>query len=432
MMVSGGGAAGRIAGLVERVLGKPSPLALRTWDGAQVGPDDGPVVVVNSRRALRRVLWQPDELGLARAWVAGEVDVEGDLEEALSRLEDVLDSLDHRPKLSASDRAEALRAAVLLGAVGPQPKPPSIEAGLAGERHSRDRDRAAISHHYDVGNDFYQLVLGPSMVYSCAYWAEAELPSYTLEDAQRDKNELICRKLGLQPGMRLLDVGCGWGSLLLHAAREYGVHALGVTLSGAQAELAKRRIGDAGLEDLVEVRVQDWRDVDEPPFDAVASVGMAEHLGGEKWPEYTTRLYELLKPHGRLLNHQIVKGKQRDEPAGVRRRRRSFIDAYVFPDGELLPISQVIAHLEEGGFEVRDVHGLREHYARTLRAWVSNLESGWDRAVALAGEARARVWRLYMTGSALSFDAARIGVHQVLAVRPDANGRSDMPMTRTV
>ncbi|NED95206.1 class I SAM-dependent methyltransferase [Phytoactinopolyspora alkaliphila] len=431
-MVSGGGAAGRIAGLVERVLGKPSPLALRTWDGAQVGPEDGPVLVVNSRRALRRILWQPDELGLGRAWVAGEIDVEGDLEEALARLEDILEGLDHRPKLSASDRAEALRAAVLLGAVGPQPKPPSIEAGLAGERHSRERDRAAISHHYDVGNDFYQLVLGASMVYSCAYWTGDEHPSYTLADAQRDKNDLICRKLGLEPGMRLLDVGCGWGSLLIHAAREYGVHATGVTLSEAQAELAKRRVADAGLDHLVEVRVQDWRDVADAPFDAVASVGMAEHLGAQMWPEYVSRLYELLRPGGRLLNHQIVKGRQQSEPAAGNGRRRSFIDAYVFPDGELLPISRVISYVEGGGFEVRDVHGLREHYARTLRAWVANLVSSWDRAVSLAGEPRARVWRLYMTGSALSFDAGRIAVHQVLAVRPDEDGRSDMPMTRTV
>jgi cyclopropane-fatty-acyl-phospholipid synthase len=377
-------------------------------------------------------MWQPDELGLARAWVAGEIDVDGDLEEAMARLDSVLNNLDARPKLSAVDRAEALRAAVLLGAVGPQPKPPSIEAELAGERHSKQRDRAAISHHYDVGNDFYELVLGTSMTYSCAYWTDPDNPSYTLEDAQRDKHELICRKLGLEPGMRLLDVGCGWGSLVIHAAREYGVEAVGVTLSDAQGEFAQRRIIDAGLGDQATVYVKDWRDVDDGPYDAIASVGMAEHLGAATWPQYAERLHAMLRPGGRLLNHQIVKLWDRPVSAPSNRDSRSFIDAYVFPDGELIPVGDVVSRLEEGGLEVRDVQGLREHYAQTLRAWVANLDAGWDRAVQAAGGERARVWRLYMTGSALSFDAARIGVHQVLAVRPDLDGRSDMPMVRTV
>ncbi|AYY14389.1 class I SAM-dependent methyltransferase [Actinobacteria bacterium YIM 96077] len=430
-MMSAGGAAGRIAGLVERVLAQPSPLAIRAWDGSRAGPADGPVIVVTSRRALRRVLWQPDELGLARAWVAGELDVEGDLEEALAELETVLDRVDSRPKLSASDRAEALRSAVLLGALGPQPKPPVIEAELAGERHSKKRDRAAISHHYDVGNDFYELVLGSSMVYSCAYWTKPDDPAYTLEDAQRDKHDLVCRKLGLEPGMRLLDVGCGWGSLVLHAAREYGVRAVGVTLSEAQGEFAQRRIDDAGIGDLAEVRVQDWRDIDDGPYDAIASVGMAEHLGARNWPSYTARLYELLSPGGRLLNQQIVRAAQR-HATHRSGRRRTFIDAYVFPDGELMPIGDIVSELEGAGFEVRDVHNLREHYARTLRAWVDNVETAWMRAVRLAGTARARVWRLYMTGSALSFDAGRIAIHQVLAVRRDDEGRSHVPMVRTV
>lgn len=427
------GTAGRIAGLVERVLGHPSPLAIRTWDGSQAGPSTGPVLVVRSRQALRRLLWQPDELGLARAWVAGELDVDGDLEEALAELDDVLNSLDTRPRLSASDRAEVLRTAVLLGAVGPQPKPPDVEAELAGTRHTKGRDRVAISHHYDVGNDFYELVLGPSMVYSCAYWTRDDDSDYSVDEAQRDKNDMICRKLGLAPGMRLLDVGCGWGSLIIHAAREYGVRGVGVTLSEAQAEFARRRIDDAGLGDLLEVRVQDWRDVDDGPYEAIASVGMAEHLGSEKWPEYTERMYELLAPEGRLLNHQIVRDVR--QRAGAHRRSaktRTFIDAYVFPDGELIPVADVVHRIEQAGFEIRDVHNLREHYGRTLRAWVANLERGWERAVNLAGEARARVWRLYMTGSALSFDAGRIGVHQVLAVKRDGHGRSGMPAVRTV
>jgi cyclopropane-fatty-acyl-phospholipid synthase len=431
--MSTGGAAGRIAGLVERLLGRPLPLAVRTWDGAQAGPEGGPVLVIRSRRALRRLLWQPDEIGLARAWVSGEIDVEGDLDEALVRLDATLRELGDGVRFSAADRADVIRLAVVLGALGPPLKPPPEEVVLAGDRHSRDRDQAAVTHHYDVGNEFYELVLGPSMVYSCAYWTgdETAADPVTLEDAQRAKNELICHKLGLEPGMRLLDVGSGWGSLVLHAAQHYGVEAVGVTLSVPQAEYAKQRVADAGLSDAVEIRVQDWRDVTDGPFDAVASVGMAEHLGASMWPEYAARLYSLLRPGGRLLNHQIVRSG-RPRAGGLARPRRSFIDAYVFPDGELIPIGDVVERLEAGGLEVRDVQALREHYARTLRVWVRNLERGWHRAVDLAGEGRARVWRLYMAASAVSFDAARIGVDQVLAVRPHRDGRSDLPMVRPV
>ncbi|WP_116950010.1 SAM-dependent methyltransferase [Jiangella endophytica] len=426
--MSTGGAAGRIAGLLERLLGRPLPLGIRTWDGAHAGPTDGPVLVIRSRRALRRLLWQPDEIGLARGWVAGELDVEGDLDDALTRLDDALRELGDRGRFTAADRAEVIRLAVVLGAVGPPLKPPPEEVVLAGDRHSKGRDQAAISHHYDVGNDFYELVLGPSMVYSCAYWTGDDA---TLEDAQRAKNELICQKLGLRSGMRLLDVGSGWGSLALHAAEQHGVEAVGVTLSVPQAEYAKQRVADAGLADAVEIRVQDWRDVADGPYDAVASVGMAEHLGSARWPEYAARLYGLLRPGGRLLNHQIVRSG-RPRAGGLARPRRTFIDAYVFPDGELIPVGDVVNGLEAGGFEVRDVQALREHYARTLRAWVVNLERGWHRAVDLAGEGRARVWRLYMAASAVSFYAARIGVDQVLAVRPHGDGRSDLPMVRPV
>lgn len=427
--MSTGGAAGRIVGLLERLLGGPLPLSIRTWDGAEAGPNGGPTLVIRSRRALRRLVWQPDEIGLARAWVAGELDIEGDLEDALLRLDDTIDHLRQRPKLTPAERAEAIRVGVVLGVVGPPLKPPPEEVVLTGDRHSRGRDRAAISHHYDVGNAFYEIVLGPSMVYSCAYWAKDE-QGYTLEDAQRDKNELICRKLGLEPGMRLLDVGCGWGSLVLHAAREYGVSVVGVTLSAVQADYARRRVAEAGLADAVEIRTQDWRDVDDGPFDAIASVGMAEHLGAERWPEYAARLHDLLRPGGRLLNHQIVQAGRHRPGSGP--RRRTFIDAYVFPDGELIPVGEVVSRLESAGFEVRDVHALREHYARTLRSWVSNLEAAWHRAVEAAGVGRARVWRLYMAGSALAFDAGRIGVHQVLAVRPHRDGRSDVPIVRPV
>jgi cyclopropane-fatty-acyl-phospholipid synthase len=417
-------AADRVVHIFERLLGTPVPLRIRAWDGSVAGATDGPTLLINSRRALRRLIWQPDEVGLGRAWVTGEIDVDGDLEQAMTQFEIIGRGLAARRRLSLADRADVLRAAIRLGVVGLAPKPPPEEIALAGQRHSKSRDRVAVTHHYDVGNDFYQIVLGPSMVYSCAYWTRPDDPGYTLEHAQRDKLELICRKLGLEPGMRLLDVGCGWGALVVHAAREHGVQAVGITLSEEQAEFARKRVVEAGLADIVDVRVQDWRDVDDDPFDAIASVGMAEHLGAERWGEYADTLHGLLVPGGRLLNHQIVRRP------GPPRSGRTFIDAYVFPDGELLPLGDVVSAIEAADLEVRDVESLREHYARTLRQWVANLEHQWDRAVELTSSGRARVWRLYMTGSALSFEAGRIGVAQVLAVRRRTDGGSGLPATR--
>jgi cyclopropane-fatty-acyl-phospholipid synthase len=418
-------AADRVVHILERLLGTPVPLRIRAWDGSVAGATDGPTLLINSRRALRRLIWQPDEVGLGRAWVTGEIDVDGDLEQAMTQFEIIGRGLAARRRLSLADRADVLRTAIRLGVVGLAPKPPPEEIALAGQRHSKSRDRVAITHHYDVGNDFYEIVLGPSMVYSCAYWTRPDDPGYTLEHAQRDKLELICRKLGLEPGMRLLDVGCGWGALVVHAAREHGVQAVGITLSEEQAEFARKRVVEAGLADIVDVRVQDWRDVDDDPFDAIASVGMAEHLGAERWVEYADTLHGLLVPGGRLLNHQIVRRP------GPPRSGRTFIDAYVFPDGELLPLGDVVSAIEAPDLEVRDVESLREHYARTLRQWVANLEHQWDRAVELTSSGRARVWRLYMTGSALSFDAGRIGVAQVLAVRRHTDGGSGLPATRS-
>ncbi|HEV7626837.1 MAG TPA: cyclopropane-fatty-acyl-phospholipid synthase family protein, partial [Streptomyces sp.] len=297
-----------------------------------------------------------------------------------------------------------------------------------GARHTPGRDRRAISHHYDVGNDFYELVLGPSMVYSCAYWepgsgSHARTP--TLEDAQHAKLDLICRKLALRPGMRMLDVGCGWGSLALHAAREYGVHVVGITLSHEQATRARKRVAEEGLTDRVEIRVQDYREVSDGPYEAIASIGMAEHVGKDHYRQYADGLYSLLKPGGRLLNHQIARRPLQDESAY---EVDDFIGAYVFPDGELAPVAQTVGVLEEAGFEVRDVESLREHYALTLRAWVANLEAGFLRAMRLTSPGRARVWRLYMAASALSFERNRIGINQILAVRTSGSGDSGLPL----
>ncbi|MFF7354051.1 MULTISPECIES: class I SAM-dependent methyltransferase [Streptomyces] len=423
-------AASRLRSLAEQVLGVPLPVRLRAWDGSQAGPPDAPVLVVRNRRALRRMLFKPGELGLARAWVSGDLGIEGDLYTAL----DAMAGLVWERGEDARGPAEALRdpavrAAVreLLRLAGPPipPSPPREEVRRPRRKlHTRRTDRRAISHHYDVGNDFYEIVLGPSMVYSCAYWGAVEGDA-ALETAQRDKLELVSAKLGLSPGRRLLDVGCGWGSMAIHAAREHGASVVGVTLSQEQAAYARKRVADEGLTDRVEIRVQDYRDVTDGPFDAISSIGMAEHVGAERYLEYTQQLYGLLKPGGRLLNHQIGRRPQYDESAY---EVDEFIDAYVFPDGELAPLGTTVTQLERAGFEVRDVESLREHYARTLRRWVANLEADWDRAVRLTSPGRARVWLLYMAACALAFERNRIGVNQVLAIRTPQSGASGLPL----
>ncbi|MFJ6797847.1 class I SAM-dependent methyltransferase [Streptomyces sp. NPDC091268] len=427
-------AAPRLAALAETLWGAALPVRIRAWDGSEAGPPSGPVLVFGHRRALRRMLWKPGELGLARAWVAGELTVEGDLFELLDRVAGLLWERGPRDPAAPAGaggpvallRDPRRRAAVreLIGLARPWPAPaapPEEAARRGGPRHTKGRDRAAVSHHYDVGNDFYRHVLGPSMVYSCAYWS----PGGTLEDAQRDKLDLVCRKLALNPGDRLLDVGCGWGSLALHAARAYGARVTGITLSVEQAAYARKRVAEEGLADLVEIRVQDYRDVQDGPYDAISSIGMAEHVGADRYREYARTLHALLRPAGRLLNHQIARRPEPDEEAY---RINPFIDAYVFPDGELSPLGTTVGELERAGFEVRDVEALREHYALTLRAWVARLERAWDEAVRLTSPGRARVWLLYMAASALGFEHGRLGVNQVLAVKPAPGGDAALPL----
>ncbi|MEU8949434.1 cyclopropane-fatty-acyl-phospholipid synthase family protein [Streptomyces sp. NPDC048489] len=420
-------AAPRLKSLVEQLLGAPLPVRVRAWDGSEAGPPGAPALVVRNRRALRRLLWKPGEVGLARAWVSGDLGVEGDLYTALDLVSGLIwDRGEDARGLAESLRDPEVRAAVrglvrMAGTPLP-PAPPREEVRRRRHLHTRRSDKRAISHHYDVGNDFYEIVLGPSMVYSCAYWEDGG----SLEGAQRDKLELISAKLGLRPGQRLLDVGCGWGSMAIHAAREHGVSVVGVTLSQEQAAYARKRVADEGLTDRVEIRVQDYRDVSDGPYDAISSIGMAEHVGAERYLEYAEVLYRLLAPGGRLLNHQIGRRPQRDESAYS---VDEFIDAYVFPDGELAPVGTTVTQLERAGFEVRDVESIREHYALTLRRWVANLEAQWPRAVQLTSPGRARVWRLYMAASALAFERNRIGVNQVLAVRtPGPSGASGMPL----
>jgi cyclopropane-fatty-acyl-phospholipid synthase len=413
-------AAQLVSDLARALLGVPLPLGVRCWDGSEVvGPPGSPVLVVRSPKALRRVLYAADELGLARAYVSGDLDIDGDVHAVLQ----LPDALPTRPRLQLDRRVlrPLLGDLARSGVLGWPVRPPAEEARLRGLRHSLRRDSAAISHHYDVGNDFYSLLLGPSLVYSCAYF---ELPDTTLEDAQLAKLDLVCRKLGLQAGMRLLDVGCGWGSLVLHAAARYGVHAVGVTISREQAALARQRVRDAELEDRVEIRLQDYRDVTDGPYDAIASVGMAEHVGRGRYPAYAAGLHALLAPGGRLLNHAIARGPDAGPDVAD---TRSFLTRYVFPDGELQPLADHIGFLESAGFEVRDVEGLREHYALTCRAWVRNLEDRWEEAVRQVSPGRARVWRLYLAGSALAFEGRRVGVNQILATKAGTGGATTGP-----
>ncbi|MFH8609515.1 class I SAM-dependent methyltransferase [Streptomyces sp. NPDC018029] len=422
-------AAQRLKTLAEQLMGAPLPVRIRAWDGSESGPPNAPALVVRNRRALRHLLWKPGELGLARAWVAGDLDVEGDLYQALDTMAEFIWERDDgarslRQSLRDPEFRAAVRSLVALSAPFLPPAPPPEEMRRHGRLHlhTKGSDRRAISHHYDVGNDFYELVLGPSMVYSCAYW---ESPDGTLEDAQRDKLELVSRKLGLKPGIRLLDVGCGWGSMAIHAAREHGVSVVGVTLSQEQAAYARKRVAEEGLTDRIEIRVQDYRDVRDGPYDAISSIGMAEHVGSERYLEYARDLYALLKPGGRLLNHQIARRPQADESAYS---VDEFIDAYVFPDGELAPVGTTAALLERAGFEVRDLESIREHYALTLRRWVANLEARWVEGRRLTSPGRARIWRLYMAASALAFEHNRIGVNQVLAVKTPETGTSGLSL----
>ncbi|MFJ6026412.1 class I SAM-dependent methyltransferase [Pseudarthrobacter sp. NPDC092424] len=436
-MTRSDGAAGLLSKALGIVLGtKTIPLRLRAWDGSEAGPEGAPVIEFRSRRALRRMLWSPGQLGLSRAYVAGEIDAPGDIFAAFAALSSAGKFAEPGPFRAPTpgELWTLLRTAVRLGALGPNPAPPPEEAKIArrGRLHSRRRDSAAISHHYDVGNGFYSLVLGPSMVYSCAVWPGDDHPDSQpdtssggpgLEAAQEAKLDLVCRKLGLEPGMRVLDVGCGWGSFALHAAGKYGATVVGVTLSSEQADLARRRVADAGLSGKVEIRVQDYRDVTDGPFDAISSIGMSEHVGREQTPGYAAALYALLKPGGRLLNHAISWNAGPTDPDPD-----SFIPRYVFPDGEMISLGEMVTALEAARFEVLDVEALRRHYALTLRAWVRRLEENWDEAVRLAGGGRARVWRLYMASSAVGFENGLTGVNQVLVQRA---GGKEPPLRRT-
>ncbi|MGW3246841.1 class I SAM-dependent methyltransferase [Streptomyces sp. NPDC001070] len=413
------GAADTLAPLLEQFTGGPLPVRLRAWDGSTAGPRDAPVVVLRSRRALRRLLWQPGELGLAEAYITGDIDVRGDLTEGLRAVwHAVREGRVRPPRLTAGDRLRAAGAAVRLGAVGPRPPAPRGRARLSGTPHSRSRDRAAVSHHYDLSNDFYELLLDPSMAYSCAYWTRHDDASYGLADAQRDKLELVCRKLDLRPGTRLLDIGCGWGALALYAAQTHRAQVHAVTLSSAQRDFVQERIRERGLEEYVTVELRDYRDLEGTGgYEAVTAIEMGEHVGDERYPEFAATIHRLLRPRGRALVQQMSRG--RVAPGGG-----AFIETYIAPDMHMRPLGRTVVLLENAGLEVRAVESLREHYVRTVRAWLATLEERWSDVVLLTGEETARVWRLYLAGGALAFAERRMGVDQILAVRPTSGGGS--------
>ena len=416
----------RIADVAGSLLGGRLPVRIRAWDGSEAGPTGTPTLTV-TRRALRRLLWSPGELGLAEAYLTGDLDVDGDLAEGLAAVWAAARAgTFRRPRPRIADYPGLAVAAVRLGAVGRRPPRPGAQARLSGGMHTRHRDRAAIAHHYDLSNEFYELLLGPTMAYSCGYFTAG--PDQPLDEAQRAKLDLICRKLALEPGRRLLDIGCGWGSLICHAAEHYGTQAVGVTLSQAQFDYVAKRVADAGLADRVTVRSADYRELigspaDSGAYDAVSTIEMGEHVGDGEYPVFARILHDVLRPGGRALVQQM--SRARSHSGGG-----PFIETFIAPDMHMKPIGSTVSMLTNAGLEVRDVHALREHYGWTARGWLRTLEDRWADAVAMIGETGARTWRLYLVGGGLAFAQNRMGVDQILAVRPDGGGTSGLAPTR--
>jgi len=402
-------------------------IGVRLWDGFNWPGDvsTSTKIILNHPGALRAMFLPGHELGLGEAYLYDDFDIEGNCEE-------VFDLAEELARRTSGWRVKLRAAKDLLGlpAEGEHPwlkahgdKSRRSPAKLSGRLHSQERDRQAVTFHYNVSNEFYKLWLDRKMVYSSAYF---QSPEEDLDLAQEGKLDYICRKLRLQPGQKFLDIGCGWGALAMHAAGRYGVDATGITLSEPQAELANGLIEAAGLGDRCRVMVADYRDVEaKEDYDALASVGMFEHVGEALLSVYFRQAYDLLKPGGVFLNHGIVSRVGEIPHAG-----RNFIDTYVFPDGELIPVSITLKAAEDAGFEIRDLESLREHYAMTLRRWVSRLEKAHDEALKYVDEPTYRVWRLYMSGSANGFTRGRINVYQALLSKPGAQGESGLPLTR--
>ena len=382
------------------------PFRLRFWDGTELEATeaDSPTLYFKTPQALAHLLRAPGELGLGRAYASGLVEID-DIDGAVM----MVDAFEP-PPLSVRQQMRLATAMLRACGVTVPPRRPQTELRLRGERHTVARDRRAVRHHYDVGNDFFALFLDRSMTYSCAYFKAG---ASTLDEAQEAKLELVCTKLRLHAGERVLDVGCGWGSFAIHAAGRHGVSVLGITLAERQAELARERVREAGLSDRVEIRVADYRELAAEPFDAITSIGMVEHVGEERIDEYARRLRTLLRPGGRLMNHGIAKLKDLDTPD-----EGAFSERFVFPDGVPLPLSRVTLALERAGLAITHVEGLQDDYAETIRHWIDRYESRYDDAVRLAGAERARIFRLYLRAARLGFVTGWASVYQVLAHRP--------------
>ena len=417
-----------IAGAVERLMRDGMPFRFEAYDGSSAGPEDADLTVrLRTERGLAYLMTAPGDLGFGRAFVAGDLEIEG---VSLANPYDLMTLVQSRLRLKVPGPAELLQIVRSLGLSNLKPPPPPPEEHLPrwrrvveGMRHSKARDAEAIHHHYDVSNRFYELVLGPSMTYTCAVFPTEDA---TLEQAQYEKYDLVCRKLGLGPGDRLLDVGCGWGGMVRHAAEHYGVQALGVTLSEQQAQWAQQAIKDQGLDHLAEVRFSDYRDVGESDFDAVSSIGLMEHIGVRNYPDYFAFLQGKLRVGGRMLNHCITRRDGSLSP-----KAGAFIDRYVFPDAELAPVGTIVSAMHDHGLEVRHVEDIREHYALTLQGWSQNLEEHWDEALGEVSLGIAKVWGLYMAGSRLAFERNEIGLHQVLGVKVGPDGDAHMPLRPT-
>ena len=408
-------------------------VGVRLWDGTQIPhsgaqiPDDRPrkaTLVLKHPGSLRAMFLPGNEVALGEAYLYDDFDVEGDLEAAFGLADDLLKLIsDWRARLRLAWQLLRLPRSGSRGGSRGRPTTRRGPAQLDGQQHSIGRDRRAVRYHYDVSNDFYSLWLDRRMVYSCAIFAS---PDEDLDSAQARKLDTICRKLRLKPGQRLLDIGCGWGGLVIHAARHHGVGATGITLSQPQADLANERIASEGLADRARVRVQDYRELDAPgAFDALVSVGMFEHVGRALLPTYFRQAWQSLRSGGVFLNHSIA--NRADVPLA---RGKTFSNTYVFPDSELVPINTSLHAAEEVGFEVRDVESLREHYALTLRQWVRRLVAHHKEALQFVDEPTYRVWRLFMSGSAHDFTVGRLNVYQALLLKPGLGGESGLPLSR--
>lgn len=411
----------KLGEIVDQALGADIPVEFVAFDGSKAGQIGAPIrLEVKSQRAVDLFMSHPGQIGLVRAYAEGELEIYGDFVEALSVLSQARYtqmSLADKVKLGVELAPEAVKRVNVKRAWQLN----ADEKIQRGRRHSKKRDAEAISHHYDVSNTFYEMLLGPSMAYTCAVFP---FEGATLEQAQEEKFDLVCRKLDLQPGMKLLDVGCGWGGMVTHAVENYGVEAIGVTLSEKQASWAQQSIIDRGLTDRAEVRFLDYRDVPEGNFDAISSIGLTEHIGEANYRSYFEFLRSKIKPGARMLNHSITRPNDLVKVS----YRNSFVNRYIFPDGELTGPAKIVSGATAAGWEMQHEENLRRHYALTLNAWSRNLADNWDEAVAEVGERKARIWKLYLAASEFGFISNRIQLHQFLLTNTTSEGFADLPM----